>query len=181
MKLSGKSSLGSVAIAGIVGLAGFITGAIYQSTRINVEIIEKSKAQSFKDGMNEGKAQTVDEIKKFTNFYFAITSLSYYIARCDGSISKEEQEEIDYNLNTIKRNVDIPDSIKNELVKIIENEFITFEDVEKYLDGVSVKTLKNFLDIIDDIIMASDGMCEEEAEARAKFFTYLKKRSNENE
>lgn len=173
-----ESLTGAGLIAGAVGAGGAVAGAAAQRAENNVkeEQTKEAKASSFKDGVNEGKAQTVGELKKHVDFYLATTALSFWIARSDNNISKEEQLEIDFDLDSIKKNAEIPEPIKNEMMGIATNENISFEDVRKRLDKVSVDTLKNLACDVDEIIQASDGILPEEQAAKDKFISYLEGR-----
>lgn len=173
------SLAGAGVTAGVAGVGGAIAGAVVQGVQdeFKEEQIKEAKVNSFKDGMNEAKSQTVNELKKHNDFYLATTALSYYIARCDGYISEEEQMEIDFDLDAIKKNVDIPNSIKREMDTISQNTNITFNDVKKYLDRVSINVLRNLVRDIDEIIEASDGISPEEAAAKEEFMNYLSMRS----
>ena len=180
--LAGASLAASLTGAGLAatgaGLAGAAVGAVAEGVKEieKEDEIGRAKSASFKDGMNEGKASTVQEIKKYTDFYLATTALSYYIARCDGSISDEEQLEIDFDLDSIKKNVDIPGAIKTEMMTIAVNESISFEEVIKYLDKVSVETLKKLSDDIDEIIEANGEITDAERKAKEQFNNYIAQR-----
>ncbi len=174
------SLAGAGAVAGIAGVVGAGAGAVVQGVQneLKEEDIKNAKRESFEDGVNEGKAKTVNEVKKYVDFYLATTALSYYIARCDGSISEEEELEIDFDLDAIKKNVDIPDAIKNEMVKISKNDSVTFDEVKVYLDKVSIETLHKLMDDIDEIIAASDGIEPKEQAAKDEFVAYIEERCN---
>lgn len=175
------SLTGAGAIAGVGAVAGATAGAIadnVETKQLDKKIAEE-KTSSFRDGVNEGKILTAEEIRKYADFYLATSALSYYFARCDGEISEEEQLEIDHDLDAVYKNKDIPTPIKNELYQIANNKNITFDIVKNYLDKVSVDTLK-ILDLdIDEIIRASGGINEKEKAARNLFNKYLKERENE--
>lgn len=180
--LAGASLATSLTGAGLAatgaGLAGAAGGAIVQGVQDldKEEQIKTAKTAAFTDGVYEGKAATATEIKKYTDFYLATTALSYYIARCDGNISEDEQLEIDFDLDAIKKNLDIPEAVIAEIKKISENTSLTFEDVKFYLDKVSLQTLTQLDSDIDEIIEASDGISEEEIEAKQNFINYLNER-----
>lgn len=177
---TGAATTGTVVAVGAAGAAaGAAGGAIIQHMQDGKKTEEKvrtAKTASFRDGVNEGKAQTVSEIRKYTDFCLATTALSYYVARCDGNISKEEQLEIDFDLDAIKKNPDIPDAVIAEIERISSNEHISFEYVTQYLDKVSIEALKSLKSDIDEIIEASDGISKEEEFAKQRFEDYLKRR-----
>lgn len=173
-----SSLAGAGVAAGIAGLGGAAVGAVAQGVQdeFKEEEIKEAKEASFVDGINEGKAQSVEEIKRYADFYLATTALSYYIARCDGGISAEEQLEIDYDLEAIKKNVDISDAVKNEIVRLMTKKDLTFDEVEMYLNEVSVRTLEQLGRDIDEIIEASDGISPDEQRAKERFVSYVERR-----
>ena len=177
--LGGATLLGSLAgsavIATAAGLAGATSGAIVEKVeeKKKEESILHEKENAFKDGVKAGKVLTVEEIKKHADFYLATAALSYFIARCDGSISPEEQAEIDVDLDAIYKNKDIPKSLKNELYIIANNVNISFKDVKKYLDKISLETIEQLKSDIDEIAYACDGINEDELFAKSQFENYV--------
>ncbi len=135
-----------------------------------------TKLQSFEDGVKEGKIEAVDYIKKYVNFCLAATAVSFYFARCDGDISEEELLEIQFDLDSIIKNRDLPDAVRNRLAEISLNRELSFNEVAGYLDGVGIETLLEFQKDIDEIILADNVVTDEEKEAKKKFDRYLKKR-----
>lgn len=171
-------TVGAVAGAAVVGTVGAVGGAMVQGLE-NIdkeEQIKRAKSDSFKDGLNEGKALTVEQIKKYADFCMATTALSYYIARCDGTIDDEEMLELEFDLNAIKKNKDLPDAIKNELSNISRDTTITFDDVKKYLDKIGLETLKELEKDINEIIEANGVISPEEEIAKNDFVLYLRQR-----
>ena len=172
------SLTGAGAIASAAGVGGAVTGAVVQGVE-NIKKekdIKKAKSASFQDGMNEGKAKTVDELKKEIDFFLATTALSYYIAKCDGEISEEEQLEIDFDLDAIKKNADIPDAIKREMDRIARNNYLRFDDVEIYLDKISIENLQGLENDVQEIIEANGHISEEEEFAKNLFLNYIEQR-----
>ncbi len=135
-----------------------------------------TKLQSFEDGVKEGKIEAVDFIKKYANFCLAATAVSFFFARCDGEISEEEQLEIQFDLDSIIKNKDLPQEIRNKLAEISLNQDLKFDEVAGYLDGVGVETVLEFQKDIDEIIYADGVVTESEKEAKAQFEEYLRKR-----
>ncbi len=134
------------------------------------------KMSAFEDGIKEGKLETVDFIKKYANFCLATTAVSFFFARCDGEISEEEKLEIQFDLDSIFKNKDLPQEIRNKLSSISQSTNITFDEVSEYLDGVGLETVMEFQKDIDEIILADSVVTEEEKEAKARFDEYLKNR-----
>lgn len=142
----------------------------------------KSKLAAFKDGVIAGKTETVDLLKKYYSYCLASTALSFYFARCDGDIDEKEMLEIQFDLDSIIKNKDLPEALRNELALISKNEELTFDEVKKYLDGVGIDTLKEFQKDIDEIIFADGVVLDTEKEARKLFDEYLTSRiGNEHE
>lgn len=172
------SLAGAGAVAGVAGAAGAAGGAVAQGIEDNKKSkqIKAAKKSAFLDGINKGKAMTVEQIQIYVDFCLATTALSYWIARCDGEIDEKEKIELDYDLDAIKKNMDLPDAVKNELAKISMDEKISFKDVKKYLDKVSIDTLKELENDIEEIIMANEEISSEEKKAKDKFIKYLRER-----
>lgn len=147
----------------------------YVDKKKNAKFIE-TKLRSFEDGIKEGKVEAVDYIKKYANFCLAATAVSYYFARCDGEISEEEQLEIQFDLDSIIKNKDLPLEIKNKMAEISLNQDLQFEEVAGYLDGVGDETVLEFQKDIDEILFADGVVIDAEKEAKAKFNDYLKNR-----
>ncbi|MBK5261261.1 MAG: hypothetical protein JJE17_01660 [Peptostreptococcaceae bacterium] len=176
-----SSLLGAGGVAAVVSIAGGAAGAAVQKSEDNLKEkdVRNAKTSSFQDGMKEGKKETVEEIMKFADFYLATTALSYYFARCDGEISEEEAWEIEYDLDAIIKNVDIPTPIRQKLAEISTDENMTFDDVKLYLNKVSIETLRILEKDVDEIISASGAICEAEKVAKQVFVDYLEGRENE--
>ena len=172
------SLTGAGAVAGIAGVAGAAGGAAIQGVEDvkKAKQIKEAKRYAFLDGINKGKEMTVEQIQKFADFCLATTALSFWIARCDGEVDEKEMLELQFDLDSIKKNMDLPDAIKNELAKISINEKISFDDVKKYLDKVSVETLKELAADIEEIILANGEISKEEQKARNKYEKYLRER-----
>lgn len=172
------SLTGAGAVAGIAGVAGAAGGAAIQGVEDvkKAKQIKEAKRYAFLDGINKGKEMTVEQIQKFADFCLATTALSFWIARCDGEVDEKEMLELQFDLDSIKKNMDLPDAIKNELAKISVNEKISFDDVKKYLDKVSVETLKELEADIEEIVLANGEISKEEQKARNKYEKYLRER-----
>ena len=171
---------GAVAAAAGAGLAGAAAGAALDKAekKKHMNDVKAAKESAFKDGMNAGKEKSASEIEKFVNFYLATTALSYYAARCDGNISEEEKLEIDMDLDTIRKNCEIPDGVKNKMIEISENENLTWQEVITYLEKVGIDTLKRLRQDVYEIIEASEGVLPQEEKIRQDFDIYLENRMN---
>ena len=93
-------------------------------------------------------------------------------------IVKNEMEylEIEHDLDSIIKNKDLPEALRNKLAEISMKEDLTFNDVSYYLDGVGIDTLMEFAKDIDEIIMADGDVTPAETDAKAEFEAYLVKR-----
>lgn len=147
----------------------------YIDKKKNAKFLD-AKLKSFEDGIKKGKVEAVDYIKKYTNFCLAATAVSFFFARCDGEISEEELLEIQFDLDAIIKNKDLPEELRNTLAGISLDENLSFKDVKKYLDGVSVDTVLEFQKDIDEIIFADGVITEEEKAAKKLFDDYLTER-----
>lgn len=176
-----ESLEGAGVIAAVAGGIGAVGGAVAADIEEEEQFEREKNAseKAFKCGEYEGNCQSADEIHKYADFYLATTALSYYMARVDGSISEDEQKEIDYDLDALTKNVDIADGVKKKLKEISENEELSWEEVVSYLDKVSIQTLERLSEDVDQIIMASDGILPEEQEAKERFEEYLSDRKSE--
>lgn len=133
------------------------------------------KLSAFEDGLKAGKMQTVDYIKKYANFCLASTALSFYFARCDGTIDAAEQLEIEHDLDSIIKNRDLPEALRNKLAEISLKEDLSFVEVSHYLDGVGIETLMEFSHDIDEIIMADENVTTEEERAKVPYYDSVSK------
>jgi len=147
----------------------------YVDERKNRKYIS-SKLSAFEDGLKEGKIEAVDYIKKYANFCLATTAVSFFFARCDGEISKEERLEIQFDLDSIVKNKDLPVEIRAKLAEISLNTGMKFDDVAYYLDQVGIETVLEFQKDIEEIILADGTVTEEEKKAKQQFDGYLQRR-----
>lgn len=136
----------------------------------------EAKRSAFEDGIKQGKIETVDQIKKYTNFMLAIAALSYFFARCDGELSEAEKQEIDKDLASFLKNKDLPSYVPDTLTSISEKEDICFDDVVKYLDNVGYGTLLELEDDVKEIMYADDVCTDEESQAYKAFLNYCELR-----
>ncbi len=170
----------AAAAAGVVGAGmGAAAGELEEDDKI--EEIKRAKERAFEDGVREGKYKSSVEIKKYVDFLFATTALSYYTARCDGSISKEEQLEIDYDLDMIKKNCDMPDQIKNKLDEIKNNENLNWDEVIRYCDEVGIDTLRKLKADVAEIVSADSVITKEEKKVIEDFNEYIKEREKSSD
>lgn len=150
----------------------------YIDKKKNKRYIE-AKLTAFEDGLKQGKIETAEYIKKFVDYYLAATALSCFFARCDG-VSDRENVELNRILQRFLRNQDLPQNVKDAIRSIGEKEDFTFDEVKKYLDRVSVETVRGLSDEIADIINADGVISENEANVLNTFNSYLATREAEN-
>jgi hypothetical protein len=170
-----KSIIGG-AIGSAAAMAAPFTGGLsvlVLAKYLEKDTVKEAKASGFEDGFHDAKAEAAKEIKRFADYDLALTALVYYFARCDGSISKEEEQEIDYALNAIQNHKNIPDSLRAELNRISQDEDLRFEEVVQYLDRLPLNELCSFTEYVNNIVEASDGITPAEATAKQKFEEYL--------
>ncbi|MBR5489958.1 MAG: hypothetical protein IKV79_01670 [Oscillospiraceae bacterium] len=174
----------AIAKYGIVKAADAVTEKGKEAQMAVIRYVDKkknarflsAKLSAFEDGFKAGKICAVDYVKKYANFCLASTALSYYFARCDGTIDEAELLEIEHDLDSIIKNKDLPEALRNKLFQISSKEDLSFEDVCSYLDGVGIETLIEFSKDIDEIIMADECISPAEERAKANFEIYLAKR-----
>lgn len=167
--------LAKIVIFASVGIGGALISHFADKLQKNKDITA-AKMSAFEDGMHAGMASAAKEIKKHTDFYLATTALSYYIARCDGNISEEEQLELDFDLDAFKKNLDLPDAVIQEIKSISSDASLSFEKVVSYLDNVSLAVLKTLENDVDEIIIANGTISPTEQLAKDTFSTYLRER-----
>lgn len=106
----------------------------------------------------------------------AAAALSVYCAACDGNVSIEEYMEMDINIGKIKGKVKLPETVEKELDKISSHHDITWEEVVVYLDKLNLDSLMELSDDVADIVVASDGVNEDEQRVVDQFANYVKSR-----
>lgn len=173
--LSSGAAIASATVAAAAGATGGMISQADENERKSTQI-KKAKKAAFKDGVNEGIYLSAEALKNMAAFSLSLTALAYYFARCDGSIDEEEMLELDFYLTSLKMHKDMPKPIKKELAKIGKNNVLSFEDVKCYLDDISLDTLIELLEVIDNIINADGVITVEEEEAKKKFINYLNMR-----
>lgn len=173
--LGSGAAIAGATVAAAAGATGGIMAQADESERKNKQI-KKAKKAAFKDGVNEGIHLSAEALKNMAAFSLALTALAYYFARCDGSIDENEMLELDFYLNSLKMHKDMPEPIKKELAKIEKNKVLSFSDVKRYLDDISVDTLKELQEVIDNIINADGVITAEEEKAKKEFIGYLSTR-----
>lgn len=178
------SLTGAGAVAAGAAGVGAVAGIAIEADREEQEIkyLKQEQEVSFGEGIKKGQTINAQEIAKHIDFYLATTALSYFVARCDGYISEEEEDEIAMDLDAISKNFDIPNSAKIKMAQIRNNINISWSEVESYLDKVSVQTLRKLANDVQEIIIADGNITNEELHTQQLFNNYIYNREiNENE
>ena len=117
-----------------------------------------------------------EHLARVSECCLAAAALSVYCAACDGNVSIEEYMEMDINIGKIKGKVKLPETVEKELDKISSHHDITWEEVVVYLDKLNLDSLMELSDDVADIVVASDGVNEDEQRVVDQFANYVKSR-----
>ncbi|MBE6912734.1 MAG: hypothetical protein E7473_09435 [Ruminococcaceae bacterium] len=104
-----------------------------------------------------------------------MTASLYYFAKCDDSISKEEEELLKVYVSAIIYNPNLSVEAAGDLIEI-KNKEISFADVKEYLDAVKNEDLTEIKKLIQSVIIASEGINQDEREAFSRFIKYYNQR-----
>ena len=175
---AGAATAGAAVVGGGIGAAA---GSKDEDNRR--EERQQAKEQGFRDGKVEGEAATkkkvngvMNDLKKRDNYLIALTALCYAAANCDGKITEEELDELDYNLNYIKDNAALSAPLKGFLTKI-KNRKDSFDKITKKLDRLDVSDLPKFTEIVDNIIEADGVLAPEEIAFKKQWIAYCEQRN----
>jgi tellurite resistance protein len=183
---SSLAGAGTIAAATGAGALGATSGAVFNDMEEEERYEERkrSKSKGFEDGIKKGSAQTQKKMNKILNdvksrdqFLIALTAFSYAVANCDGRISEEELDELDYYLNYIKTNSNLSAALKGKLTRI-KNRKAGFKEIRKELDKLNVKSLKIFDEVLENVISADNIESIEEKKFRETWIKYYDKRKN---
>ena len=117
-----------------------------------------------------------EQLVRISERCLAAAALSMYCAACDGNVSIEEYMEMDIHIGKIKGKVKLPETVEKELTAIGNNHNISWEEVTAYLDKLSPDVLIEMSDDVADIVVASDGVNEDEQKVVERFANYVKSR-----
>ena len=104
-------------------------------------------------------------------------ALCCYIARVDGSISRDEQFEIDAVASEIMSDPRISEENKGKIRDIANCSNINFMMVQRFLDKADPSTLVSFVNDIDTIANATGGVTPQEEKAIDLFKDYVSKKT----
>ncbi len=188
--LAGTSLAGSltgaatVAAAAGAGTLGAVSGAAISDIEEEEREIERRKAKErgFEDGFNQGQAAKMEKVNKILkdvrkrdDFLIALTAVCYAVANCDGEISSEELDELDYYLNFINNNSTLTPAVKGQLTRI-KNTKAPFDKIIKKLDRVDVNDLDTFEEVINNMVHADDYVAPEEFDVLEEWKAYYERR-----
>lgn len=171
-----------VAAVGAAG-AGAVIGAAVSDIQDDddAERIRTAKETAFEDGLKKGEEITkknimpiIEDANKKYRYILALTAFGYAIAKCDGTISEEEEIELDYYLNLISK-MQLPNSVLRQLATI-KDSVCSFEDIVYYLDQVDYDYLHNFNELYENIALADNYINISEKEFGEKWKKYYESR-----
>ena len=103
-------------------------------------------------------------------------ALSYYFARCDGKISDEEQKVIDETISKLESNNCLSEKARQIIQEFKDKERIIFSEILKYLNNVSVDLMEDYVRVVNEVMLASEGIVPSESEVHAILIDYIKER-----
>lgn len=109
----------------------------------------------------------------------AVAALSVYAAASDGSITLDEYMEIDINVGTASKKLELPDDVKEEISKIYDNHDIKWEEVISFLDELSPEELGDMDDYLENIVKSeadNSEISKAEQDVVDQFEKYLESR-----
>lgn len=119
----------------------------------------------------EGKKEEKWPFNEQESNSLAAAAILYYFAGCDNCVSEEETAVIEEVINPV-----MGGRITGEVTRLRQIKPLTFAHLVKYLEHVSVEALNGFGTLIEQVIVASDGVNAAEKEAQEKFAAYLQAR-----
>lgn len=129
--------------------------------------------QGYAQNSGSSTTQSRNNSSSVENIALARVALCYYIAKADGSISPEEQMDLDYMCSSLLNNPNASQSFRNTLQAIASNRSTSFMSVEKYLDRLDVNSLNMLLADAQHIAELTDGVTENERKAMSVFQNYI--------
>ena len=163
-------------LGGLGRAAAFGAGAVLVSELVNSATGRQAiPAGNYvpQQNMPNTSGYSANQGTTIANVALARIALCYYIAKADGSISPEEQMDLDYMCSSLMNNPNASASFRSELTKITSDRSTNFMSVEKYLDKLDVNTLSTLQADMQRIAELTDGVTENERKAMAVFQNYL--------
>lgn len=168
----------SVVIAGAAAAVGGAAVHVVDNIKFD-KILQKEKKISFKYGVEKGVALGEEDIQRIYLYpALAGISMAYYMARSDGSISREEKWILDSKTDDLIKNPEIPPVVVKEVKKIIKNQDISFKDVREYLDELSFENVKRIYSSIIQIAEANGTVTTQEKRILGEYEDYLTEQYN---
>ena len=131
--------------------------------------LKRERLSGFRDGINQG-AYLAGQARY--NFYYAYVATLCFFLRSDNDFSEEERSWLEDGLSHLKLEGGLPDEVKTRLYSIADNESLTFEEVSKYLDDISLASLDSIVNSVTPAIELDGVVTEEEEHARQTLLEY---------
>ncbi|MBO4473654.1 MAG: TerB family tellurite resistance protein [Clostridiales bacterium] len=160
-------------LGGLGRAAAFGAGAVLVSELVNGATQRSSAAIPAGNYMPMQGNSTPQASNNVANIALARIALCYYIAKADGSISPEEQMDLDYMCSSLMNNPNASSNFRTELQSIVNDRSMNFMNVEKYLNRLDVNTLNLLLADAQRIAELTDGVTENERKAMTVFQNYI--------
>lgn len=166
----------------VTGAVAAASAAVGTGIAVHANDEKKFKKRSkdiYKLGYKEGSEYTSKKAKKeLVDPILAKLAIAYYVAQADGKVSKEETNKINNAVGILVSRNNFPQKIQNEINKITNNSNLTFEDVSKYLDKVSLNKLNEFDESLYQIASNTSNVSYKEKAAINEFEDYILNRAN---
>lgn len=137
------------------------------------ERLKRWRIDGFKDGINQGAYLAG---QKRWNFYYAYVATLCFFLRCDDDFSEEEQKWLEESLDHLRLEGGIPDEVRSRLYEIAGNEDLSFEEVARMLNDISLVSLEAIVDNVALAIELDGVVTEEEYEAQQLLRSYVNER-----
>jgi len=154
--------------AGVALVSELIGGAIGKS-QVPAGNYVPAQIEAQRSGSSYGSGNSA----YIANVALARIALCYYIAKADGSISPEEQRDLDYMCSSLLNNPNASSNFRTELTAIASNPSTSFLTVEKYLNNLNLETLNQLQADMQRIAEITDGVTENERKAMMVFQNYI--------
>lgn len=132
--------------------------------------LKRARLESFKHGMKQGIYLAGQ--KRF-DFYYAYLATLCFFLRCDGNCSEEEQEWLENGLEAMSFGESLPESVTARMREIADSDSMTFDDVKKHLDKVSIISLDAIGEHIQIAAELDGEVTKEEQRASSLFSDYV--------
>ncbi len=134
---------------------------------------KQARMSGFGDGIKQGAY--LAGTKRF-NFLYAYVSTMCYFLRADGEFSSQEQLWVEEQLDNLQLGFTLPEAVKDKLLSIIADDFLTFDAVKEFLEPVEVSQLESISQKVQIAIEIDEEITEEELAANELFNAYITER-----